>query len=85
MADLNYKRFLLKTVSVTVAQSATSGVSSADRELINGTIVGYYPVTNQDQFVDEIALAATTGIVTVTLAAAATAANYYKVVVMVKK
>jgi len=85
MANYNYKRFYLKTVAVTVAQSASSGVSSADPEIVNGTIVGYYPTSNQDQLVDSIAIAAATGVITVTLAAAATAANVFAVVVMVRK
>jgi len=85
MANYNYKRFYLKTVAVTVAQNATSGVSAADKEIIDGTIVGYYPTSNQDQFVDSVAITVATGVITVTLAATATAINYYAVVVMVRK
>jgi hypothetical protein len=72
----------LKTVSVTVNQGASSGVSAADRALINGLILGIYPNSNQDQFVDSVALAATTGVLTVTLAAGATATNGYSVTVL---
>jgi hypothetical protein len=80
----SYKRFNLKTVEVTIAIGAPSGVSSADRELINGTIIGHYPSSNQDQLIDSIALTATTGVITVTLAANATAENKITVVVMIR-
>lgn len=85
MASRNVKRFLVKDVAITVAALATSGVSSADRELVNGIILGYYPTANQDQLVDNIALTAATGVVTVTLAAGATGINYFTVVVMVQR
>jgi hypothetical protein len=72
----------IKTVAVTVTTGQTVGASSADSTLVNGVIVGYYPTSNQDQFVDSVALAATTGIVTVTLAAGATAGNVFAVTVL---
>jgi hypothetical protein len=81
----SYKRFTLKTVAVAVLMTATVGVSAGDRELLNGVILGYYPTGNQDQLVDSITITATTGVVTVTLAAAATAHNLFNVVVMVRK
>lgn len=84
VAGPSYKRFIMKAVAVTVASGAASGVSAADIELINGVIVGYYPTSNQDQFVDSVALGAT-GIVTVTLAANATADNVFDVNIMVRK
>jgi len=84
VAGPSYKRFILKSVAVTVALGASSGVSAADLELVGGVILGYYPTSNQDQLVDSIALGAT-GIVTVTLAAAATADNVFAVTVMVRK
>jgi len=75
-AEIGYK-----VVSVTVSAAATSGSSAADAELEGGEILGIYPAGNQDQFVDNVALAAD-GSVTVTLAAAATADNIFKVVVL---
>jgi len=75
-AEIGYK-----VVSVTVPAAATSGSSAADTELEGGEILGIYPAGNQDQFVDNVALAAD-GSVTVTLAAAATADNIFKVVVL---
>ena len=71
---------LIKTVTVTVAAGNTSGSSSADPDLIGGTILGYYPAGNQDQFVSVVELGSD-GKVTVTLAAAATEDNTFKVVV----
>jgi hypothetical protein len=70
-----------KVVSITVAAGATTGSSAADSELVGGQILGYYPTGNQDQFVDNITLNAD-GSVTVTLAAAATAANTFNVIVL---
>jgi hypothetical protein len=69
-----------KTVAITVAAAATTGVSAADPDLVAGTIMGIVPTGNQDQFVDDIAVGAT-GVVTVTLAAAATADNTFNVTV----
>jgi len=70
-----------KVVAVTVAAAATSGSSAADPELVGGEILGYYSTGNQDQFVDNVVLGAD-GSVTITLAAAATADNTFKVVVL---
>jgi len=70
-----------KAVDVTVAAGATSGSSAADPELVGGEIIGYYQTGNQDQLVDNVALGAD-GSITITLAAAATAANTFKVVVL---
>lgn len=83
MASMNVKRFLLKTTEITVTTGQTVGVCTADKELVNGMITGHYPSTNQDQLIDSIALAST-GIITVTLAAAATADNKITVTVLVK-
>jgi len=69
---------LVVTVSVQVGQS--SGSSSADKLLVGGTIIGYYPAGNQDQFVDNILLNAN-GSITITLAANAVAVNSFNVVV----
>ncbi len=67
-------------VAITVSAAASSGVSSADSKLIGGRILSIVPTGNQDQFVDNVALGST-GIVTVTLAAAATANNTFNVAV----
>jgi len=69
-----------KVVAITVAAGAISGSSAADPELVGGRILGYYSTGNQDQLVDNVALAAD-GSITITLAAAATANNTFNVVV----
>ena len=63
-----------KTVTVTAGQ--TSGTATVTA---GSTLLGCYPAGNQDQFVDNVAISGTT--LTVTLAAAATANNTYKVTV----
>lgn len=70
----------LKLVAITVNAAAASGVSSADADLVGGVIVGIVPTGNQDQFVDNVTVSAT-GVVTVTLAANATANNTFNVAV----
>ena len=70
-----------KVVSVTVLATATSWASSADAELVWGKVIGIVPAGNQDQFVDNVVLTSSTWVVTVTLAAAATADNVFKVTV----
>ncbi|NIL77117.1 hypothetical protein [Rhodococcus sp. B10] len=62
------------TKTVTVASSATSGTATV---VAGSVVLGVYPAGNQDQFVDNVAISGTT--LTVTLAAAATATNTYKV------
>lgn len=62
---------------VTVAAAATSGTATV---VAGSKILGIYPVSNQDQHIDSVAIADTT--LTVTLAAAATADNVFKVVVL---
>jgi len=69
-----------KSVAVNVTATATSGSSAADPDLVGGEILGIYSAGNQDQLVDNVVLNAD-GSVTVTLAAAATAENNFKVVV----
>jgi len=64
-------------VTVTVAAGATSGTATVTEGAI---VLGYYPAGNQDQFVDNISISATT--LTLTLAAAATADNVFKVVLL---
>jgi len=79
--EVTKPKIAYKTVSVTVATGATSGSSAADSDLVNGEIFGFMPAGNQDQFVDNVVLNAD-GSVTVTLAAAATADNVFKIVVL---
>lgn len=67
----------LKTVTVTVNAAATSGTATVKA---GAKILGILPAGNQDQFVDNVALSGTT--LTVTLGAAATAANIFKVTVL---
>jgi len=70
-----------KVVEVTVAAGNTSGSSAADSDLVDGEIFGVYPTGNQDQFIDNVQLNAD-GSVTITLAAAATDDNTFKVLVV---
>ncbi len=69
-----------KLVAITVSAASSSGVSAADPDLVGGVIVGIVPSGNQDQFVDDVTVSAT-GVVTVTLAANATADNDFNVAV----
>ncbi|GES38691.1 hypothetical protein RAJCM14343_3956 [Rhodococcus aetherivorans] len=62
---------------MTVTAAGTSGTATV---VAGSKILGIYPVSNQDQLVDSVAIADTT--LTVTLAAAATADNVFKVVVL---
>jgi len=64
-----------------VTVTVTAGTASGTATVTEGAIVlGYYPAGNQDQFVDNISISATT--LTITLAAAATADNIFKVVLL---
>lgn len=69
-----------KLVAVTVSAASASGASAADTDIVWGKIIGIVPTGNQDQFVDNVAIAADWA-VTVTLAANATADNTYNVTV----
>jgi len=61
--------------------TVTAGNNSGTATVTAGSIIlGYYPTSNQDQFVDSIAISDTT--LTVTLAANATADNVFKVVLL---
>ena len=73
--DLQFKK-----VAVTVSAASSTGSSAADTDLVGGTIMGILPSSNQDQFVDDVTIAAD-GAVTVTLAANATADNVFDVTV----
>ena len=68
---------ITEVASVTVLAAATTGTATVTA---GNTVVGYYPAGNQDQFVDNVAISGTT--LTVTLAAAATANNLFKVVML---
>lgn len=68
----------IKAVTVNVAVGQTSGASAADPDCVGGKVVGVVPAGNQDQFIDNVAIGED-GAVTVTLAAAATAENNFKV------
>ena len=78
--ELIVEQLPFKSVAITVNAAATSGVSVADPDLVGGTIMGFTPAGNQDQRVDNITVSGT-GVVTVTLAAAATANNTFRVTV----
>jgi|Deesub1362A_J573_1020465.scaffolds.fasta_scaffold00327_15 hypothetical protein len=80
-SSIGKSKLAYKVVTVTVSASATSGSSAADSDLVGGEILGVYPAGNQDAFIDNVVLNAD-GSVTITLAAAATADNTYKVVVL---
>ena len=71
-AELNTE---IKEVTVTAGGSTGTATVTA-----GNVILGYYPTSNQDQFVDSIAISSTT--LTVTLAANATADNVFKVVML---
>ena len=67
----------IEEVAVTVGSGGTTGTGTVTS---GSTILGYYPTSNQDQFVDSIAISGTT--LTITLGTAATAANKFKVVLL---
>lgn len=67
-------------VAITVNAGAASGSSAANKYLVGGTIVGYQPTGNQDQFVDNIVINAN-GSITLTLAANAVAVNSFAIMV----
>ena len=71
-SQLNYE-----TADVTVSSGDTTGTATVTTGSI---ILGYYPTSNQDQFVDSISISGTT--LTITLGAAATANNVFKVVLL---
>lgn len=79
MADDSIKKAELdyEVASVTVATGQTAWTATV---VAGGQILGIYPTWNQDQLVDNVAIASTT--LTVTLAAAATADNTFNVVIL---
>ena len=66
-----------ETVDVTVSSGGTTGTGTVTSGSI---ILGYYSTSNQDQFVDSIAISGTT--LTITLGAAATADNKFTVTLL---
>ena len=74
LKEFSLQSTAVKYVDVTVAAGASSGTATVD----NGSkVVGHYPISNQDQFIDSIAISGTT--LTITLAANATADNVIRV------
>ena len=74
LKDFSLQSSPIKYVDVTVSASGTTGTGTVE----NGSqIIGVYPTSNQDQFIDSIAISTTT--LTITLAAAATADNVFRV------
>lgn len=65
-------------VAVNVSATNSSGSSAANPALIGATVIGIVPAGNQDQFIGNVEVEAD-GKVKVTLAAAATAQNQFKV------
>lgn len=71
----------ITSVTVNVSAGQSSGAASASTALIGGTILGIRPSGNQDQHVDNVTLNGS-GVVTVTLAANATAQNNFVVTIL---
>lgn len=67
----------VQIVPVTVASTATTGTATVTA---GATILGIEPSSNEDQFVNNVAISSTT--LTVTLHAAATATTTFNVVVL---
>jgi len=65
----------VKTIDITVSAGNPTGTAEVPRDSI---IIGCVPISNQDQFVDSVLISGTT--ITVTLAAAATADNKFRVI-----
>ncbi len=66
-----------ETKTVTVLAAATQGTTTVTT---GDTIIGYYPTSNQDQFVDSVSITGTT--LKVILGAAATANNVFAVTLL---
>lgn len=71
----------IAVVAVNVSTGNSTGSSSAAAALVGAVPIGVVPVGNQDQLVDEVVVESD-GKVKVTLAAAATAQNQFKVTVL---
>lgn len=76
-AAVTASKLSYEVVAVTVTASGTTGTGTVTAGSI---ILGCYPTSNQDQFIDSVVVSETT--VTVTLAAAATADNVFNVVLL---
>ena len=76
-AAVTASKLSYEVVEVTVAATDSTGTG----EVTAGSIIlGCYPTSNQDQFIDSVVVSGTT--VTVTLAGAATADNVFNVVLL---
>lgn len=71
----------MSVIQLAVAPGTTSGSTGPVSWYVGGEILGFYPATNQDQFVDSLGLNPNTGNITITLAAPATAENRFNIVV----
>lgn len=76
-AAVTASKLSYEVVEVTVTTGETAGTATVTA---GSVILGCYPKSNQDQFIDSVAVADTT--VTVTLAAPATADNVFNVVLL---
>jgi hypothetical protein len=76
-AAVTASKLSYEVVEVTVTTGETAGTATVTAGSI---ILGCYPKSNQDQFIDSVAVSDTT--VTVTLAAQATANNVFNVVLL---
>lgn len=76
-AAVTASKLSYEVVEVTVAAEETTGTATVTA---GSVILGCYPKSNQDQFIDSVAVADTT--VTVTLAASASADNVFNVVLL---
>jgi hypothetical protein len=68
----------MKQVSITVAMGAATGSSAADPDLVDGIILGVYPVSGNDQVMADVTVNAN-GSVTINTAAVETAATVFYV------
>jgi len=76
-AAVTASKLSYEVVEVTVAAGETTGTG----EVTAGSIIlGCYPISNQEQFIDSVVVSGTT--VTVTLAGTTTAANVFNVVLL---
>jgi len=76
-AAVTASKLSYEVVEVTVTALETTGTGTVTAGSI---ILGCYPKSNQDQFIDSVVVSETT--VTVTLASAATADNVFNVVLL---
>jgi len=71
----------LEIVAVNISATNSNGSSAANEELIGAEIIGWFPVGNMDQLPDKVEVLED-GKVKVTLGAAATEQNLFKVSVL---